>query len=256
MRYWAPELPREATAELDNPLVLSPATSAPDYPGEMDPRLRQAWTEIVTADDYDEHMASIGQAQASAALTRCLVELALVPADGSVVVAGAGTGQMFEFVEPGVFRPYRLTCADLNPAFLARLRERLARCGLQAEILEDDIENTSIEPGPDLLLATLLLEHIGWERGVQAFAALRPAVCAVILQENPAGMSTAVTPGRRLPPSLAKAAEIWHPALVPKEQLIQAMEAEGYSRRETLVREVADGKRLVGLLFARSSLNL
>lgn len=200
-------------------------------------------------------MASIGQAQAAAALTGRLIELALVPADSSIVIAGAGTGQMFDFVEPSVFRPYRMTFADLNPAFLVRLRERLARCGLQAEILEDDIEKTAIEPGPDLLLATLLLEHIGWQRGVQAFAALRPAVCAVILQENPAGMSTAVTPGRRLPPSLAKAAEIWHPVLVPKEQLIPAMEAEGYSCRETLVREVADGKRLVGVLFARSNSN-
>jgi hypothetical protein len=30
----------------------------------MDPELRRAWTEIITAEDYEEHMASIGQAQA------------------------------------------------------------------------------------------------------------------------------------------------------------------------------------------------
>ncbi len=219
----------------------------------MDPGLRRAWTEIVTADDYDEHMASIGQAQAAAALTRGLLELALLPAGSRVVIAGAGTGQMFDFVDPSVFRPYRLTCADLNPAFLVRLRERLAHGGLQAEILQDDFENTAIEPGPDLLVATLLLEHIDWRPGVQAFAALGPAVCAVILQENPPGMSSAVTPGRRLPPSLAKAVEIGHPALVPKEELILAMAGQGYSCRNTLVRDVADGKRLAGLLFGRSS---
>ena len=39
----------------------------------MDPELRRAWTEIVTADDYERHMAAIGQAQAAAELTggRC-----------------------------------------------------------------------------------------------------------------------------------------------------------------------------------------
>ena len=32
----------------------------------MDPALRRAWTAVVTAEDYEAHMAAIGQAQAAA----------------------------------------------------------------------------------------------------------------------------------------------------------------------------------------------
>jgi SAM-dependent methyltransferase len=216
----------------------------------MDPSLRQAWTEIVTADDYEEHMASIGQAQAAAELTEHLIRSASLTAGGRITIAGAGTGQMFDFQAPAIFRAYRLTCTDLNPTFLSRLRERLARHGLEAEIVEDDIERTALDAGPDLLLATLLLEHIDWRRGIEAFAGLRPKACGIIIQENPPDLTSAVTPGRRLPPSVAKAVETAHPALLPRGLLTGAMAAEGYALRDTAVRQVADGKRLVGLLFA------
>jgi hypothetical protein len=218
----------------------------------MDPELRRAWTEIVTAEDYEEHMVSIGQAQAAAELTQRLIQSASLRPSSRITIAGAGTGQMFDFLAPAVFGPHRLTCADLNPVFLARLRERLERYGLEAEILEDDIERTALTPRPDLLLATLLLEHIAWPRGVEAFARLQPRTCAIVLQENPPNMSGAVTPGRRLPPSIAKAVETAHPTLVPRDDLIVAMTERGYPCRATEVREVADGKRLVGLLFGRT----
>jgi hypothetical protein len=217
----------------------------------MDPELRRAWTEIVTAEDYEEHMAAIGQAQAAAELTQRLIQSASLRPISRITIAGAGTGQMFDFLAPAVFGPHRLTCADLNPVFLARLRERLERHGLEAEILEDDIERTALTPRPDLLLATLLLEHIAWPRGVEAFARLQPRTCGIILQANPPNMSGAVTPGR-LPPSVAKALETAHPTLVPRDDLIVAMTEMGYPCRATEVREVADGKRLVGLLFGRT----
>ena len=68
----------------------------------MDSGLRRAWIEIVTVNDYDEHMASIGQAQAAAELTACLIELASLPAGSSMTIVGAGTGQMFDFLDPEV----------------------------------------------------------------------------------------------------------------------------------------------------------
>jgi SAM-dependent methyltransferase len=216
----------------------------------MDSALRRAWTEVVTAEDYEIHMAAIGQAQAAAELTRYLVESAALRAGSRITIAGAGTGQMLDYLAPTIFRRYRLTCSDLNPIFLLCLRGRLARHGLDAEVLEDDIERTRLAPGPDLLMATLLLEHIDWRPGVEVFARLRPKTCGIIVQENPPDMAAAVTPGRPLPPSIARALESAHPTLVPRDQLIAAMAAQGYPCRESAVREVADGKRLVGLLFA------
>jgi hypothetical protein len=217
----------------------------------MDPGLRRAWTQIVTGEDYDEHMAGIGQAQAGASLTCQILRAADPPAGGRVVIAGAGTGQALDFADPGIFRPFRLTFTDLNPTFLAQLAQRLAKHGILATVFEDDIEQTAIEPGADLLLATLLLEHIDWRRGVEAIAGLCPAACGVVIQENPEGMTSAITPGRRIPPSLAKAAEIAHATLVPRQDLIAAFAARGYTCKDTWTRAVADGKRLVAALFVR-----
>ncbi|MGB9454563.1 MAG: class I SAM-dependent methyltransferase [Bryobacteraceae bacterium] len=217
----------------------------------MDPGLRRAWTEIVTGEDYDEHMARIGQAQAGAELTCQIIRSAAPPAGSRVVIAGAGTGQALDFVDPALLRPFRLTFTDLNPAFLARLARRLAKHGLAATVLEDDIEQTALEPAADLLLATLLLEHIDWRRGVEAIATLRPAACGIVIQENPEGMTSAITPGRPIPPSLAEALENAHPTLVPRQDLIATFAACAYVCRDTWDREVADGKKLVALLFVR-----
>jgi hypothetical protein len=76
-----------------------------------------------------------------------------------------------------------------------------------------------------LLLATLLLEHIDWRKGVEAITALNPAACGIIIQENPPGMTTAVTPGRRIPPSIAAAVKIAQPKLVPQDEMLSAFEA-------------------------------
>jgi SAM-dependent methyltransferase len=197
-------------------------------------------------------MSSVGQAQAAAELTGHLIQAASLRPGSRILIVGAGTGQMFDFLAPELFRPFRLTCADLNPVFLARLRERLTGHGLEAEICEDDIERTALTPGPDLLLSALLLEHIDWLQGVEAFARLRPLTCGIVLQENPPNMITAVTPGRRLPPSIAKAVESAHPTLVSRDDLIAAMTVRNYVCRESKVREVPDEKRLVGLLFGRT----
>jgi hypothetical protein len=218
----------------------------------MDSGLRRAWTQIVTAEDYEEHMAAIGQAQAAAALTQYIIQSAEPPVGGRVVIVGAGTGQMLDFLDPSIFHPFRITCTDLNLGFLVRLQERLARQGLSATVLEDDIECTALDPGPDLLLATLLLEHIDWRRGVEVIAGLRPATCGIVIQENPPGMTASVTPSRRVPPSITKALATAHATLVPYDELLAAFAPRGYVCKGNCAREVADGKRLIAVLFALS----
>jgi hypothetical protein len=216
----------------------------------VDSNLRLAWTQIVTGEDYDEHMGAVGQAQALAALTTKLIQAADLRERSRFVIAGAGTGQIFEFVDPHLFRPFDLVCTDLNPVFLARLRERLARRGLTALIIADDLEQTVLRERPDFLLAALLLEHIDWRKGVEVITELRPARCGIIIQENPPGMTTAVTPGRRTPPSIAAAVEIAKPNLIPHGELLSAFKARTYRCVLTDYQEVADGKRLISTLLA------
>lgn len=211
--------------------------------------LRRAWTQILTGEDYDEHMAAIGQAQAAAELTAELIQSADLPPDSRVVIAGAGTGQMFGLLNPALFQPFALICTDINLKFLARLRARLLRHNLNAFLLADDIERTSLPEAPDFLLAVLLLEQIDWRNGVEAIAALRPSRCGIIIQENPAGMTSAVTPGRPIPASMAAAFQTAQPKLVPRDELLTAFDARGYCCARTCACEVADGKQLVSLLF-------
>jgi SAM-dependent methyltransferase len=215
----------------------------------MDASLRRAWTEIITGDDLDRHLAAVGQAQAGAELAGLMLHAAAPPAGARVVIAGAGTGQMLDFIDPATWRPFRLTFADLNPVFLARVVERLKQHGLSATILEDDIERTAIEPAPDLLMVTLVLEHIDWRRGVESIAALGPAACGIVIQENPTGIP--IVPSRGFPPSLAEAFATAHFTLVPRQDLIATFAARGYACQDTWTRDVADGKKLIGLLFAR-----
>jgi hypothetical protein len=217
----------------------------------MDPALRHAWTEVISADDYEAHMAAIGQAQAAASLTEWLLTEARLASEARITIVGAGTGQMFDFLDTALFIPYTLTCADLNPAFLALLNTRLAKHGLNAEIVQDDLENTRLAPGADLLLATLVLEHIDWQAGVEAICRLQPRMCGIVMQVNPAGMQSAITPGRVLPPSMQAAAESWHPLLLSGTELTASLEARGYSCLQQRSLEVADRKQLRALLFAR-----
>jgi hypothetical protein len=157
---------------------------------------------------------------------------------------------MLDFLDPAIFRPFRIICTDLNPRFLVRLQERLARHGLSATVVEDDIEHTALEPGADLVIATLLLEHIDWHRGVEVFTGLKPTTCGIIIQENPPGMTSTVTPGRRIPPSITRALANAQAALVPYDELLAAFAERGYVCKSSCAREVADGKQLVALLFS------
>jgi hypothetical protein len=219
----------------------------------MDPNLRLAWTRIVTVEDYEQHMSAIGQAQAAATLTEFMIRTASPPEHARLLIVGAGTGQMFDFLDPALFRPFHIICTDLNSTFLDRLDRRLTAHGITATLLEDDIEHSGLEPGADLLLATLLLEHIDWRRGLDAIAELRPRACGIIMQENPAGMQSAITPGRQIPPSIAKAMETAHPVLVPQDELATAFNTRGYSLNASRAQEVADAKRLIALLFTPSA---
>jgi hypothetical protein len=214
---------------------------------------RKAWTEIVTPEDYDHHMVAIGQAQASADLVLWFLARAHPPRGSRVTVVGAGTGWMLDHVDLTSFEGLRFTFTDLSPRFLQVLRERVAAHQIAAEVLSDDIEASRLPVGMHLLIAGLVLEHIDWRIGVTSIAGLRPRFVGVVIQENPPGMTTPITPGRTLPASIEKASKVALSNLVPRQEVIRAFERLGYRCEEESVRSVADGKRLVGCLFCAAA---
>ncbi|HXY47461.1 MAG TPA: class I SAM-dependent methyltransferase [Thermoplasmata archaeon] len=217
----------------------------------MDPESRRAWTEIVTPEDYDRHMETIGQAGASADLVAQFLSWTHLPGGSNVVIVGAGTGWMLDHSDLASLRELRLTFTDLSPRFLNKLRERVGAHRLTADVLEDDIEATKLPSGMDLLIASLVLEHIDWMRGAASITGLSPRFIGVVLQENPPGMTTSITPGRPLPPSISEASKIALSHLVPKGEIVAEFERLGYPCDRETSRVVADGKRLIGYLFGR-----
>jgi hypothetical protein len=204
------------------------------------PDLREAWSSHIQAMDYDVHMAAVGQAQANADLLAELFRDHPPPAGSRVHIAGAGTGQYFDYFPPDRLAPYRMTFTDINPLFLARFQTRWP---MKAEAIGvDDIEAPT-QPGPyDLTIAILVLEHIDWRRAITAMCA-RTARAFVVIQEDPPEPLV-----RPLPGSMAILREAL-PHLVSRDELIEAFRAEGFELSRTSTRDVPDGKRMIGLDF-------
>ncbi len=208
--------------------------------------LRDAWTTLVSAEDYEAHMTAIGQAQANAAHIHDFLELVDPPPGARLLIAGCGPGQMFEHLDPCILQPYRAVFSDINPRFLARLRERCpgARC------VVDDIERSALTGPFYAVMETLMLEHVDWRKGVAALTDLHADYLYLVVQRNPPDMATAVTPSRT-PQGTMRIFTQAHPRLLDIAELAAALEARGYRIVSEHPRPVADDKIMLGLLARR-----
>ena len=220
----------------------------------MDRYLREAWTRIVLADDLDTHMAAVGQAQANAALVETMMTTGGPPQHRTVLFAGAGTGQMFDYVTgsflASFLTAYRVTFTDINAAFLDRLRERLAGSSLNYETVVDDIEDSTLSGPFGVAVVVLVLEHVEWQKALHSLVALQPEIVHLVVQRNPPDLRDALTPGRTLPPSIAQASEKAHPTLVDPEAIGSFLAERGYTLVRRFERPVPDAKTMIGLTFS------
>jgi len=140
----------------------------------MSTDLRNAWQTLINADDYERHMAAVGQAEANALLVRDYFAHTPLPPEAKILFLGAGAGQMFDYISPEFLRPYRTTFTDLNLTYLERLHRRIHNYpGLRFEIVTDDIEQTRLQPGYFAIVAVLLLEHVDWRKAFRQSAPWR-----------------------------------------------------------------------------------
>jgi hypothetical protein len=204
--------------------------------------LRRAWTDSIEPDDYERHMASVGQAQANAALLEEFFRDHAPHTGSRVHFAGAGTGQYFEYWTTASINGYDLVFTDINPRFLALLRTRTEH--LAAQIRIDDVESPALDGPFELTVLVLVLEHVDWSRTV-------PAVCRrtnrafVIIQEDPPQPII-----RPLPGTLA-ILRTARPHLVDRAAVTEAFRREDFHLSRTSIRQVLDGKQMVGLDFRR-----
>jgi 2-polyprenyl-3-methyl-5-hydroxy-6-metoxy-1,4-benzoquinol methylase len=144
----------------------------------MDRRLREAWTKLIGIDDYEAHMALTGQAQANAELVAELFDSCPPTHGAAILFAGAGTGQLFEYVSPLLLRPFRTTFSDINPEYLRLLASRISNFQeISFETALDDVENSQLAPGFELVIAVLVLEHVDWRKAIRTICHPQPIEC-------------------------------------------------------------------------------
>lgn len=150
------------------------------------------WLGIPLA-DYEGHMSlpQVGQAR----LLAEILEGALRQhSPRSVAVIGCAGGNGFERIRPETTA--RVVAVDLNPAYVARVRERFASRLPGLEPIAGDIQSPEVGFAPvDLIFAGLLLEYVDPDVALRRFRSwLRaPGILTTVIQAECA-TSAAVTP--------------------------------------------------------------
>jgi len=217
----------------------------------MNQKLREAWSRLIRAEDYDKHMAAIGQAEANARLVSEYFAAAPPPDGARILFLGAGTGQMFDFVSPTFLRPYHTTFADINHAYLQCLSKRIGPPGeVRYVTIEDDLEESSLQPGFDLVVAVLVLEHVDRRKGVATACRLSDLRILVVTQQHPESLATSMTPHREVPGTMNVLREIAH-QLIPVAQLREEFPRYGFAFSYTAKKDVADAKEMIASGFEK-----
>jgi hypothetical protein len=213
--------------------------------------LREAWTGLVDAGDYERHMAAVGQAQANAEMVAGVLRSYPPPAGAAVWFAGAGTGQLFEFRDPSILTPWRMVFTDINRGYLKRLAARVKRAErVRFLAVVDDIERCGLRGGFPLVIAVLLLEQVDWRAAAATLARLSTSRVFIGIQENPPDLSSALT--RPVKDSMAVFRDA-RPRLIQRDELAREFDLLGFGVRQVVEKPVADGKKMVGILFERKS---
>jgi hypothetical protein len=216
--------------------------------------LQTAWKSIIDPDDYDTHMRSIGQAPTNAELVRELIERNPPTGGNTILFAGAGSGQMFDFVDAEFLSPYEVTFSDISAPFLEALKPRIEFAGLRrVQVLLDDLTQTKLTGPYSGAVVVLVLEHLDWKAALESLNRLVSGMLWIVIQRNPESIATAVTPGRELPGTMAVVGDKAQPHLLDEGELTAALSELGFEKTVTAPRPVADGKEMVGLVYQRKA---
>lgn len=215
----------------------------------MDENLRKAWTEVIIADELDEHLKELGQAKVNAELCKTMLEDVELCYNAKLLVQGCGTGQIFDFIPAEIFTIYRTVFADINTTYLKNLEDRLISKNITSiKVTYDDAENTSFTQNFNGILSVLLLEQIDWKKGIDNKIKLNPEVIYLIIQEQSFNSST-VTINVKSRPSILKFAEMATPKIVPKNELEVYLKEYSYFKIKEYTIDVPNNKTMTGLIF-------
>jgi len=152
------------------------------------------WTEI-SLSDYENHMSleSVHQLQA---LNRIMKEqfhiyelLRAKPEihddlHGKLMILGIAGGNGLEHISPEYYD--KIYGVDINPEYLAAVKERYPELEGTLECLEVDLINEYEKlPKADYIIADLLIEYIGYEAFQKVIRRVDPEMISCVIQINP-----------------------------------------------------------------------
>lgn len=189
----------------------------------MDENLRKAWTDVVIADELDAHLDDLGQAKVNAGIVYKMISDFPLPEKSRILMPGCGTGQIFDYLSPGILSYYTWSFTDINQSFINKLSERL--CGFKLKDFScyiDDIESTLLSEEFDGVIPVLVLEQLDWKKGIKTITEYNPRYIYLIIQEQSQNAET-ITVNVQSRDSIRRLSEMANPQLVPREQLILFM---------------------------------
>jgi len=203
------------------------------------------WREIPLA-DYEAHMRSevVGQA---AALSAMFGEVLKLRKPASVAVLGVAGGNGLEHIDSSITK--RIVGVDLNPEYLAVVRERFGEmAGLELHAADLSQETLALAP-VELVHAALVFEHAGVERCLEnALGLVTPQGALSVVLQLPSTESQVV--GGSGVVSITKLSA--HFRFVDPERFTQALAGRGLISIHEELRAVPGGKRLWLGVYARS----
>ena len=203
------------------------------------------WQEIPLA-DYEAHMNAEAVKQASV-LSKLFEEALTLRNPVSVAVLGVAGGNGLERIDGRQTR--RVLGVDLNPHYLAAVRERYANmAGLELHAI-DLAEETIQLPPVELVHAALIFEHAGMGQCLEnALALITPEGALSVVLQRPGTESQDV--GGSGVASITKLAA--HFSLIDPNALTRTLADRGLRLTHEKLEPVSGGKQLWMGVFARS----
>ena len=166
-----------------------------------------------------------------------------------VLVLGCSTGNGLEHVDAAVTS--RVVVVDINPAYLARLREYFPNPGFELDVRCGDVIDVELErEAYDLIHAGLIFEYVDWPVLLRRAAmALKPGGILSVVLQSPSASSPAVTPTTFT--SLRKLESLFH--FVEPAALIDAACGEGLNLIARHAEALPAGKSFEVLHFRKES---
>jgi SAM-dependent methyltransferase len=210
---------------------------------------REAWLDVVHPADLDGHMASVGQAEANAAIVKEMFVRHPLAENEKLLIHGCGTCQMFDYVDLSIFGKSDITFADLSPRMLEVARKRLERFAHSShKIAVDDIERSNLNDRYDAALLVLVLLHVNWKKALENI--IRLGVSSLYIIEQAQRGTFSMTPTAQLLPSMQRYQEVASPVLVSPDDLSDFLGRKGIKRMWTTEHRVPGNKSMLGFIFS------